>query len=260
MNHRVAFGLGLALGMVLGMVAGVLCVANPVYGVEHVHSSSRWDRPASSLHRQAVRFRHREVVTWTEVGARRRALKVPGVRSWAPRPTDLAVSWRGARLVDRGVFRPTRRVYVSHGRTWRLYVAWVMLAGVSRTLVMVAHMPSHVEFGSRWRRGVPDRVAQWRAGVRGWAHRYRHLVARFDPEVSVLAADWNVDLRRRVWRHRVADPFPARLDVTWRRPLPQAGTHGRRLIDGSLSDGRGRARLLRDDVSSDHRPYLDRLS
>lgn len=263
-DARVAFVLGLTLGLVLGMIAGVLALtASPASAeaVTHVHSSSRYDRSVTSLHREAVRFRHRDVVTWTEIGSRRRALRVPGVRVYAPRPSDLAISWdRSWRLVAKGMFQPTTVTYrrLVNGRLARLYVAWVVIQrSTFRVLVMVAHLPSRVQHGDRFSLGVPRRVDQWRTGVRGWAHRHRVLVRRFSPQVSVQTADWNVDLRYRAWRLRVARPFGLR--VTWQPPFPAAGTRNHRLIDGTVTNARGRAYLLRDDASSDHRPYQEVL-
>lgn len=255
----VVFVLGLVCGMVVGVLVVVASPANAEDAITHIHSSSRFDRSAASLHREAVRFSGADVVTWTEVSARgrKRALRVPGWQVWAPVPTDVAVSFRVEwRVVAKGVFRPTR--LWSSGPLPRVFVAWMVLqrAGL-RVLVMVSHLPSGVEWGRHWR-GASSRVSQWQAAVRGWGVKWRRLVARFGPDVSVLTADWNVDVRLRVWRHRVVRSFPG-LSLSWRRPFPQGGTLGRRLVDASLSDWSGRARLLRDDRSSDHRPFREVL-
>jgi len=247
------FVLGLAVGLVLGLIVGVLSLTPAAYSVTHIHSSSRFDRSERGLHAQAVRFSHADLVTWTEVrGSRGNAIRVARMRSWSPAPTDLGISWtKGWRVLRRGVFCPTR---ITHEGV-RSYVAWMLFD--SGVLVMVAHLASHVQDGKAFRHN--QRAVQWRAAVRGWGARWKRLDRRFEPAMSVLTADWNVDTKKAMWRHRVRRHFDG-LHLTWRRPFPTAGTHrGGRLIDATLTDGSGRARLMRDDGSSDHRPYSERL-
>lgn len=254
------FVLGLVLGLVAGMYVQVAMLAAPANSeTTHIHSSSRYDRSWSSLHRQAYRFRGADVVTWTEVQGRRTALRVPGMRVWGPGWTDVAVSWSGYRVRDRGAFRPTRITYVNQrGNRRGLWVAWMVLQRPGeRVLVMVAHLPTGVQ--KAWS-GNTARVRQWKAGVAGWGRKVSVLTNRYRPSVTMVVADWNVDVRHRTWRHRIDRHFPG-MNTTWRRGmLPRAGTRNRRLIDATWTDARGRARLLRDDASSDHRPYREFLT
>ena len=221
--------------------------------VRHVHSSSRYDRSPDALHRQVLRLTaHAGIATWTEVDApsRARALRVPG---WRVFGAESAVSWRLERW---------RRVHAQRDRitpeTWAVSVILEDRRTGERLAVSVVHMPAHVEYGDRFR--VNRQADVWRAAVAGQRRLNRALEARWRPVARIVAGDWNVDLRRPSWRLRLARAFP-RLEVTWHRPLPAAGTHrGRRLIDATFSTAYGRARLEPDDASSDHRPYRERLA
>lgn len=268
-NRRGSFVAGFVAGLVLGTLLGfgtlvglVIAADRAGAGVDHVHASSRYDRSPASLHRQALRFAGADVTTWTEVSrpARKRALAVSGVRVWSP-PGQLAITYaRSWATVDRGSYRPTRAVYRSKsGRLVVSRVVWAVLqrAGV-RVLVTVTHLPAHVQAGDHWQQDHPQRVRVWKLAVAGWAAETTRQRARYDPDATLVVADWNVDVRRAVWRRIVARRFPG-LRLTWRPPYPRAGTAGRRLIDATLTDARGRAQLLPGDASSDHRPYLERL-
>lgn len=237
----------------LVLVALVLTVAPADAGtVRHVHASSRFDRSPEALHAQVERLTQRAgVATWTEVDApaRARALRVPG---WRVFGAESAVSWRLERW---------RLVHAQRDRitpeTWAVSVILEDRGTGERLAVSVVHMPAHVEYGDGFRFNRQADV--WRAAVAGQRRLNRALGDRWRPSARLVAGDWNVDLRRPSWRHRMARAFP-RLRVTWHHPLPAGGTHrGGRLIDATFSTARGRAHLARDDTSSDHRPYRDRL-
>lgn len=254
------FVAGLAAGLVVGLVAGAAAMvtipARPdPPPIVHVHSSSLYSRPAATLVQAFTDYAVvADLVTWTEVPPRGRALRRSGWGAYSrPARTDVAVSWR------RTVWTPEARWITRLAP--RQVAAWLLLIRSDglRVLVTVAHMPAHVELGDRFRPGVPGRVATWQTAVTRWAAQVRAARRQDHPDRVIVAADWNIDLRRPVWRRYLLARFPG-LRVTWARPLPRVGTHrGGRLIDATLTNARGRARLLPDDRSSDHRPYVERL-
>lgn len=225
-------------------------------GVRHVHSSSRFDRPTTALAAQAVRVtRHAGIVTWTEVAGRAWAIRraVPTFRTWRPPESDTAITWR------RRVWRSAAR-WGTHLAPGTAGASWAVLDGKKRAvraLVTVAHLPAHVEYGNAWRANA--RVDTWRQAVATWARQVARARARYHPGLVLVAADWNIDARRPAWRSVLGRAFP-RLRLTWTGRLPAAGTHrGGRLIDATMTTAPGRARLMADDRSSDHRPYRERL-
>jgi hypothetical protein len=227
-------------------VAPVLARPAPIV---HVHSSSRYDRTAESLARAAHGYAktRASLITWTEVSADHRARvlhKLDGWHSYTPRGTDIGLSWRRETWKLRHRYAPALSPF--HYTTDNGYPSPTQHAAVAaldrrsdglRVLVLVAHLPSAVQWGDGWR-ATPQRGKVWRSSV----------------------ADWNVDLRRHAWRMRLHRAFPD-LAPTWRRDkLPRGGTHaGGRLIDATLTNGRGAAHLMADDASSDHRPYGERV-
>ena len=225
--------------------------------VEHVHSSGRYDRSPASLHREAMRWDRAgvQLVTWTEVdaAARTRALRVAGWGVAVPPASDVGISWRRRSFQVIAAGRRRLADYITP------YAAAVVLQAERRRLiVVVAHLPAHVQDGHHFR--ANSRAVEWRAAVRQLHTYARDLRRRYSPAVLLIAADWNVDLRLPVWRDRLAAIFP-RMALTWVPPFPLGGTHaGGRLIDATLTGATGRARLLPDDASSDHRPYTERLT
>lgn len=247
------------------LLALLLAVGGPVV---HVHSSSLYSRPPASLSHALAAYAGTGagLVTLTETTGRTGALRRPGWGAYSrPTRTDTAIMWRRDRW--RPVARWTTRLsplrwYRPDGTRPRPVAAvWAVLERRDglRVLVSVAHMPPHVQMRDSWRPGVPYRTAAYRDAVDRWGHLVMAARHRYRPGMVLVVADWNTDLRRPVWRRYVAGHFPG-LRITWARPLPRSGTHrGGRLIDATLTDARGRAQLLPDDPSSDHRPYAERL-
>jgi len=244
-----------------GLVAGALALAlagpTPAPDLRHVHSSGRYDRSTVALADQAARFVGRAgVVTWTEVAGRARAVRqaMPGYRTFRPPESDTAITWRRAR------WRPVAR-WGTDLAPGTAGASWALLRDRRhpvRVLVTVAHLPAHVEYGDTWR--ANGRVGTWRQAVATWHAQLTDARRRYRPALVLVCADWNIDVRRAAWRAVLAATFP-RLRLTWTEPYPAAGTHrGGRLIDASLTTAPGRARLMPDDESSDHRPYRERLA
>lgn len=259
------FQLGLVIGLALGLTAGMAVAwAVPARGdpVDHVHSSSRYDRSPESLSRQAHRFARTrtDMVTWTEVSDDRRArvLRVAGWRSFTPDGTDVGMSWPRrqwrTRMVDARTLSRHRFTTINGFVSPLQRAAVVVLQrrrGGERVVLVAAHLPAIIDAERR------ARLRAWRGALSSLSDLVPRLQDRWHPDLVIVAADWNIDLRRPARREQLRRAFPG-LSLTWRRPLPAGGTHERGgLIDGTLTSGRGRARLISDDASSDHRPYRE---
>jgi translation initiation factor IF-1 len=254
----------------LALAALLVALVGPPASAEttrHVHTSQRFDRAIPLLARDIARdVRRADLVTVTEVQERRRARVLYRHRpAWGVATdgrTDLGIMWRRDRwrLVGRYVWHLAPG-YPDVFGTWALAVRLVPRAPYvgPETFVSVAHLPSAVQDGDRWRR-ASRRVAAWSAAVAAWHGRVRAARIRWHPGAVLTVADWNVDLRRPVWRRTVRAAFPAER-LTWRRPFPARGTHaGGRIIDGTLTTESGRARLLPRTAASDHRAYRETLT
>jgi hypothetical protein len=242
--------------VVLGPVSPAAPVSPPS-PVDHVHSSSRYNRSPASLAASIARLSpSADLMTLTEVArhARTRVVRrARGFTSYRPGGTDVAIMWRSTwkRLA-------ASSLKLAPGQ--RAGLVLLQRPDGLRVLVSLAHLPSHVQYGDRWRPTVPNRLHTWRTAVRSWSRQIAAARARWHPDLVIVTADWNVDLRRSHWRRVVTGAFHA-LHLTWRPPFPRGGTHaGRRIIDGTLTNARGRAHLAKDDRSSDHRPYREKLT
>lgn len=260
LGRRDRLALVVALVVVLVLVGVLLAgaVAAPRERVVHVHASQRFDAPYP-LARKAIRdVVHRpavSVVSVTEIAGRRRLVRFPGWHAYTPAPGDVGVTWRASRWVGERhrSHRLAPRIGYRAPATWAASV--LLVHDATRLLVTVAHLPSAVAHRYGWRDN-PRRVTAWHRAVDRWAVVVRALERRWRPTAVLVVADWNVPLRWARWRHVLRAEFP-RLRVTWRAPLPPRGTA--RLIDATLTDARGRARLLPRTAASDHRPYSERL-
>lgn len=257
------------IGRVVTVAVVAVLVAPPaaVGDVVHDHASQRYDRPVDLVRDEFRRHTRRpvSVVTWTEVQgpARSAPLHRPD-DGWASRTdprTDVAVSWRTRRFDLRAssvrlLTGATYRTRAGFERRTRMIATVLDGRGGRRVLVTVAHLPA-VDYDR------PDRARRmsvWRAAVEGWADDVRDLRRRWQPDLVLTVADWNVNLRRPTWRRYLTARFTGQR-VTWAHPLPRRGTHGESsLIDGTLSNARGRARLLPRTSASDHVAYRERLS
>lgn len=237
----------------------------------HAHSSSRYDRSPESLAKQVDRGATHEdpsanLMTFTEIGTEKRAkqCEADGWGHYHPHDkTDCAVMWRKARWekVATSTRKLTDKTWQISGDTHRLVAASVVLKDTDskrRMWVAVIHFPSGVQSGHGWATDNPDAVAAWKDGLKGLKDYRQDQKEKHGVDLALLCADWNVALEVDYFRDWIRGVFP-HMRCTWRDPYPSAGTHGDRLIDGTWTDGgrKEQAWLLRDDDSSDHRPYGD---
>lgn len=131
------------------------------------------------------------------------------------------------------------------------------------TVLVVVHMPLD---------NTRSRAEAWLDCCRGLANLKHTLEHTLYPGCDVvLVGDWNKNLRedrpqpghKASERAMVRDHLERPLDVqvSWRKPYPQAGTHGRQLIDYALARPGviTACELVADDDSSDHRGFRYRL-
>lgn len=229
-------------------IATTALTMSPAIAVEHVHSSSRYDRSADSLRTAAHRYaRVARLVTWTEVSAPHRSAvlhRMRGWRSYTPDGTDVAASWSRSRWKLRHqsapVLSPHHFTTTGGHRSMTQRAAVLLLQRRTdgrRVLLIVAHLPARPHESAA--RGLV-----WRTALDQLGELVPQLRRRWAPALTLVSADWNVDPRA------VRRAFPG-LSLTWRGDPPG--------VDGTYSDGRGRARSMVDDDSSDHRPYAERV-
>jgi len=243
--------------------------------VLHAHSSSLYSESPGSLADQVERaIEHDDppatTLTFTEVGstARTEVLKDADPDTWAawvPSQSDVGIMWRKTEFhpVWKEPTKLTDKVWTDgHGRKHETWAATALLEHSSgRTLFLsVCHLPSHVQNGDHFYDNAQARA--WKDAVPGWADYWNAVRKQDHPTIGMLCGDWNVDVHDSTWMQRVGDYFPSMFN-TWagdREPAGDKGTHGNRLIDFTMSTVKpSKAKLLKDDASSDHRPYGERI-
>jgi hypothetical protein len=243
--------------------------------IRHRHSSSRYDRPASSLAAQVKQFTSSSanLCTFTEVNNDRRAatLKAAGwqtVRGRESQPGQaqecaIMVRTQHFRVVAWGSKKVTEVTWSFGKAPMQQWAVWCVL-DPGKVFVSVLHCPSGVEGGKAWSPDPADadNVKAWKAGVKGWGDwTWKTVRPKYKTQKHMLVADWNLNLREAWCREQIDSRLPEPLRCQWRTPYPKDGTHGSRLIDGTWADfGGGDSFLVKDDASSDHRPYGDTLA
>jgi hypothetical protein len=246
--------------------------------VNHIHSSSRFDRSDASLER-AVRnyLSQASVVTMTEVnreGRERILRRVAKELNFTVITGDLSSRDDCAIIFDNDVFELVHgRTYTVQSKTYRTVdgrtvqpfgVATAVLRTKStgrKTAWTVGHTPPSVE----GRNGLDGslRAIVWMGYIRNWRKHWNMITKLYSTDGLVVVADWNVNLKRRAFQTLFRTLFPSLKSAWGSGPFPAGGTHGRRLIDFTLYRGKirqsGKPFLMKDDDSSDHRPYKEVL-
>lgn len=241
--------------------------------VRHAHSSSLYSEGPQSLADQVERAvnatdPNATTLTFTEVGSPERTAVLknasPDWAAWVPDQSDVGIMWRKAN------FKPVwKEPHKLTDKEWtdgkgRKHQTWCATAFLEHTegptlFLSVCHLPSNVQNGSSFNNNQQTKC--WKAAVNGW-HDYWNKKNKSDhPDLGMLVADWNIDFHNGHWRGYVQDIFPS-MKLGWKGNMPpdNKGTHGKRLIDASWSTSQAtKCVLLKDDGSSDHRPYGEAL-
>jgi hypothetical protein len=238
--------------------------------IRHAHSSSLYSETPQSLANQLDRAIAAEdpdatVLTFTEVGSDNRAAVLKnaneGWAAWVPGQTDIGIMWRKADYspIWKEGKKLTDKVWTDgHGRKHETWAGTAFLEHSSgKTLFLsVCHLPSHVQNGDHFYDNAQSKA--WKSAVNGWNDYWNNKRKADHPDTGLIVADWNIDFHSSHWMQYVADIFPS-MFCTWagdREPAADKGTHGNRLIDATWTTGKpSKAKLLKDDASSDHRPY-----
>jgi len=242
--------------------------------IKHAHSSSLYSESAASLADQVERGVEAEdpsatVMTFTEVGSdsRTQVLKDADPDEWAawvPSQSDVGIMWRKSEFgpVWKEAHKLTDKVWTDgQGRTHETWCATALLErDDGKTLFLsVCHLPSNVQNGNSFEDN--KQAAAWKSACSGWSNYWNNKRQKDHPHMALIVADWNVDFFSSTWRDRVQEYFPS-MFLGWKGSMPPngQGTHGNRLIDGTMATVKTNwCDLLKDDNSSDHRPYGEAL-
>lgn len=186
-----------------------------------------------------------DVVTCTESKGRARAVRKRLGKSWRVQSRGEYLVCSRRAVLGRWHGWPAR-LRKAAGAGWhnrgggdRAYAVLVSnlrhLCTGSRVRVMVAHTPSHVQVGARFRR-LPARVNAWTKGLATWGRWIRHCARHHKRVVQVAAMDSNVENHLPHWRHLLEHELG--LPSIWRHHRPKGGTHGHRLIDTAHTNAR----------------------
>lgn len=240
----------------------------------HVHSSGRYSRSAEQATAGLSRYLTRDkadVVTLTEQGNHRHrsvlkaVCKAHGYTPWQGPggQDDCVVVLKDSRFKkvevwhDQLTSMPQNR---ATGGPIHQAITVLMQDMLNGELILytAAHLTANVE--GDWSSRHPSyRARVWSAAVLRWRRLTRMRRRRYKARV-VVVADWNLNLEKERFRALLKTLYP-RLTLSWKR-YPGPGTHGGRVIDATLTNMvvLQNARLLPDDDSSDHRPYIETLA
>lgn len=237
--------------------------------ITFIHSSSRFDRSPATLSRAMDSYTAKAaVVTLTEVGddQRVKAAIKNGFRllntdygGW----DDCAISVNKARfdvVHHEGYKLPMSNQGETGKFTSRAQIAVLEDKDTGQFFVVsVAHFPAHLE-GDMARGRKTERTVAWLLNTQALRRRVNELKRKYKCDGALIVADWNLNFKKPWVRALFKAKFPY-WKCSWRAPYPKDGTHNARIIDATLYKGNIRvfeeARLLPDDDSSDHRPYIN---
>jgi hypothetical protein len=235
----------------------------------HLHSSSKFNRSPRSLKSAFDSYvQYADILTLTEVEFENRERVLRSNKNWRmfsgdkSNKNDSAIVW----VKSKYDFVYGENFLVSRG--WSggqdLYATFVVLMDdlEDREIVVgCLHLPSGVE-GDLLSKKRTVRTIAWYRAFRAYTKRANKLRRKFKAKGVVLAADWNVNFKKKAVRIMMKALAP-QYSLTWKK-FGKSGTHGNRVIDGTLIKGRLKikrpATLFKDDNSSDHRPYREILT
>lgn len=223
------------------------------------HHSGRWDRPIGSLSRSILHTRRAgfSIGTRTEMGTKAQDEVLKSWEDWSVyHPltrygySDASIEWAldEWQLVDKGIRGlSTIRIHTKGGHLMPpSLMPWVQLRHLDHgQLVTVGSF--HMALSN-----THLRRKQWNeqaAALKKWFLEVQGDV--------IYQADLNrnqqlLPMRLKVNRALVKGTAVRNL---WADHRPATGTHGKALLDATLTSLHGSSYLLTDDDSSDHRPY-----
>lgn len=237
---------------------------------KHCHSSSRFNRSPSSLLAAVKSYIAQGYVlitlTETEEAIRKDAIrKVPHFQLLTGSPggrddCSILFDTRVFHLVAFNQLQLSHKRYIIFGhRSSPVYAACAVLEVVAtgkRILVAVIHTNSSVETDLNRNNKTLSAVA-WTANNSVLRYKVNKFGRMHKAKAYMLCGDWNINFHNQ-WTHRLMKTYFPKWTLNWTKHMIPQGTHGGRLIDGTLF--RGAIKILRtwiekDDASSDHRPY-----
>jgi hypothetical protein len=242
--------------------------------IRHAHSSSLYSEHPKTLEDQLNRAINAEnpdatTLTYTEVGSadRTAVLKNADPENWAawvPSQSDVGLMWHKGEFhpVWKQAHKLTDKVWTDgKGRKHETWAATALLeTSAGKTVFLsVCHLPSHVQNGNKFYDNAQAKA--WKSACSGWSNYWNNKRQKDHPDAALIVADWNVDFFSSHWRDVVQSYFPS-MFLGWKGHMPPAGkgTHGSRLIDGTMATAKAaKCQLLKDDNSSDHRPYGEKI-
>lgn len=262
--------------------------------ITHLRASGRYDRSTKAFTRTlADHLSQADLISLSEVGSRdrRRAIRsllrdspdpwrvyqpspnaVRRLDPRAARTADLAGVDESAILWRSDLFRleAARSLLLTTiptpGRPNPFYAPAVVLSprrsSTTRLAVTAAHLPASVQDNLNSRHPSRDQnVRAWLDAVPRWRKRFNRFAYANHATDRLINADWNVDLRLGYFQRYLAEQFPAFSPTFDLSDLPSRGTHGRRIIDVSLTtaDHPAPARILPLTPASDHAAYKETL-
>lgn len=237
----------------------------------HIHSSSRYDRSPASLEAAVNRYiKDSDLVTFTEVEYESREKVLRKVPGWGCATGDISPRNDSGIIWDSEVWEliaEGNEVIAAVAANGQAPVAatWAVLRHrVTKkvTVNIVFHAPSSVEGPNGF---IPrsQRVLAWWSVANGVRKLWKRLSDQYNSDGILVCADWNVNIKKAVFRGIFKTSYPS-FSLVWDgKNFPKDGTHHSRIIDFSLVRGAVKRirnpRIYRDDVSSDHQPYIETL-
>jgi hypothetical protein len=238
--------------------------------VRQVHHSLRFDATDDQLAAALVHdLEHADVITVTEAGSPsvqqvlRRVAYEHGWRVYSPSRErgmdETAILWDPTvlQLEHADTFQPTDRRLDTHrsGPLWcHALLFSIVGAPAAQWWLLAGHAPAHVQGHRGFRQ-----LVRWVVSVQVYHAYLAGIRKRMSGRTPcALALDWNLNIKTGWVRGYLRSRFPG-MRSAWRRPFPQGGSHGRRLIDGLLVRGLRiltPSRLLKKFPGLDHHAVL----
>lgn len=140
-----------------------------------------------------------------------------------------------------------------NGRRVHAAVAVLDHKGFGRRVAFLSiHFPAHLE-GDMRRDRATTRTRAYRSALAGLRELVAHIRLTYPGTAVVLGADWNLNIRRR-WVRALLRLGLSGTGLTLVRPIPDKGSHGKRLIDWAATDLDGNGAVLPHISPFDHDP------